>query len=742
MNGTPETTAQLIERRFTIQGTLGSGATSVVYKAWDAELERVVALKVLHAALMGQGSLNKRFRREARLLARLHHPGIVRLYDYQADDERAFCVMEYVEGRPLSAITTTEGPMAPRRAAEIVAAVCDALATTHDEGIVHRDLKPANIVLTADGSPKLLDFGFGTAVGTMTALTRTTQIIGTPLYLPPEVCCGAESDERSDVYQMGLVLFHLLTARPPFTAETVEDLLDCILGRNGTEVGPPSAWEPRVPSELDAVVAACLERDPARRPASARELARRLRYWLNPSSAPAPAPAPPPPVPRASPRHRRAPLALFVVLAVVVIAALARRPGSTPSASSPSPRSSPSIRSVTLLSLDELEVRIDGLTAERFRLDVETTDRRRPGPVPLGTWELAYPGDGRPLTVRCAPAIVEPVTVRVTPLDDTGRPAPRRSHETVLSPDERLGVIFRPVERLDDEGLAAALYDLMRLRQSVAALAPTAPDLAQRLRELQTELSAILADHGLDSDVVAHLRHEIPRLLVGRDVTPPALARRLAPLRFLEAVLGTNRALPPPFGDVSRQMGFEFGTPTRWPSRTGWHTVADGAVPGPSPGLRRWMTAPHVLDRREQNELTVVLNETLAVDTLASYRPTDEGDRLPGFDDLVTAVSVPFPVAPPSAAPWPPRRCLLELDLQFFVPEYRLAVAVNDGEAVELVDWGDPTDRGAVERVAVPLDPAVLVAGTNRLSFGLDTLPGRHEPVVPLCLLRYRVLVR
>ena len=162
----------------------------------------------------------ERFRREAQAAANLSHPNIVPVFDWGEDGGTYFIVMEFIDGRALSSILRTAGPMHPDRAAEIGADVAQALAYAHRHGVIHRDVKTGNVLITEDGIVKVTDFGIARAINTEESLTQTGAVMGTATYFSPEQAEGMGVDARSDIYSLGVVLFEMVTGRPPFMGDT------------------------------------------------------------------------------------------------------------------------------------------------------------------------------------------------------------------------------------------------------------------------------------------------------------------------------------------------------------------------------------------------------------------------------------------------------------------------------------------------------------------------------------------
>ena len=255
--------------RYRLEAQLGRGGMAAVFSGVDEELGRRVAVKVLAEHLADDEEIRRRFLREARLAGRLNHPNVVRVYDIGERDGRPFIVMELVEGENLAALLVREGPVDPRRSVELALQACAGLDHAHRAGLVHRDVKPANLLVRADGTLKVADFGIARIADAATRLTQAGTILGTASYLAPEQADGGEVTAATDVYGLGAVLYELLAGHPPFRADSIPEL---VLRQQRGEIEPLSG----VAAELERVVMRALERDPARRPGSAAELAREL----------------------------------------------------------------------------------------------------------------------------------------------------------------------------------------------------------------------------------------------------------------------------------------------------------------------------------------------------------------------------------------------------------------------------------------------------------------------------------
>ncbi len=334
----------LIGRRigpYEIRDKLGQGGMATVYRAYQASLNRCVAIKVLPPTMAQDAQFVARFRQEALAAGGLSHPNILRIYDADTFEGRHYIVMDYMSGGTL-ADRLRSGPLPPDAAADIAAQIADALDHAHRRGIVHRDLKPSNILLDEEGRPLLADFGIAQALSSGPRLTQTGTSVGTPEYMSPEQGQGLRVDGRSDVYSLGIVLFQMLTGRIPFQAHTPVATLYQVVHQPPP---PPRQLNPRIPEYLESITLRALAKNPESRFRSAREMAAALRQ-RRAVTVPSPeddaasaetqlvgAAAPqkgkaagrkptPPPMPRDEPgrQKRGGATPILVVLAVVLVA--------------------------------------------------------------------------------------------------------------------------------------------------------------------------------------------------------------------------------------------------------------------------------------------------------------------------------------------------------------------------------------------------------------------------------------
>jgi eukaryotic-like serine/threonine-protein kinase len=257
--------------RFRTVRRIDAGGMGEIWEADDTLLGRRVAIKVLAEELAGDPVAVRRFRREARATAKLDHPNVIRVFDF-VDGEAPFLVLELLEGQTLADRLRRDGALPPLEAARIAAAVADGLDVAHRAGIIHRDIKPSNIMLTASGGVKVMDFGIAAAWEAHS--TTGQQLLATASYAAPERITGGRASPAGDLYSLGVVVYEMLTGRPPFVADNAEQLLRAHLEAVPRPVRSLVFW---VPPGIAAACEAALAKEPAGRPASAGALAAQLR---------------------------------------------------------------------------------------------------------------------------------------------------------------------------------------------------------------------------------------------------------------------------------------------------------------------------------------------------------------------------------------------------------------------------------------------------------------------------------
>jgi eukaryotic-like serine/threonine-protein kinase len=412
---------------------------SEVRRGEDVLLERPVAIKLLLD--YGDPRSIAVFQQEAQILARLQHPNVISVFDTGVDGGDRFIVMELVDGPTLRELLDTEGRLAPERAGEIASHLASALGFAHGKAVIHRDVKPSNVLLPPDGGVKLADMGIARLLSPE-ALTATLSVRGTALYISPEQVRGDRVDGRTDLYSLGCVLFEMLTGRTPFEG----DLAALSYAHTHTTAPRVRSINPAVPAPMDELVAAMLEKDPARRPQTGegvqRSLAAAMRHdVVEPTALMERVPPPPSPMPRlpADGRRRRGPkvwrtgvVAVCGLALLLFIALLASAEPDGRTDASPRPP------------------QVTGTPTTLQPLPVETSSSATLQPSPV---EINSPAPGQPSPEEAAAIVLDTVGEGI----ETGEVTDHVDHEIRHTIDE----ILRETDKDEDvEGLLEKVDDL------------------------------------------------------------------------------------------------------------------------------------------------------------------------------------------------------------------------------------------------------------------------------------------
>ena len=253
---------------YTVIAQMGSGGMATVYRAHHPRLDRDVAIKMLHEAFQEDQEFLARFEREAQIVARLDHPHIVPVFDFDEYNGRPYLVMKYIEGRTLKAVLDSQ-TLTLAQILDLMPPIADALDYAHAQGVLHRDIKPSNIIIDTNGVPYLSDFGLARMAALGESTLSQDVLLGTPHYISPEQAMGSDLDARTDLYSLGIVLYELIVGRVPFSADTPYAVIHDHIYR---ELPKPSTIEPEITPEIDAVLEKALAKSPADRYATATEM--------------------------------------------------------------------------------------------------------------------------------------------------------------------------------------------------------------------------------------------------------------------------------------------------------------------------------------------------------------------------------------------------------------------------------------------------------------------------------------
>jgi len=291
----------LLAQRYKIIRLLGQGGMGAVYQAFDRELDRTVAVKVIRADKAGSPEAFRRFKQEIILARQITHRNVIRIFDLGQADDQKFITMEYIEGESLQRFIARRKKLEPHEAAELMVQICRALEAAHAEGVIHRDLKPQNIMRDPSGRLYVMDFGIARSIDSQ--MTRPGAIIGTPDYMSPEQATGLSIDQRSDIVAAGIIFYEMLSGQSPFPDENATARL---WKRTNEHARSLHEIDNSIPEPLSEIVKKCLEIEPERRFANATELLQQIELWQGPPSVDA--------------TPRRVPIYLQVLIGTAVLA--------------------------------------------------------------------------------------------------------------------------------------------------------------------------------------------------------------------------------------------------------------------------------------------------------------------------------------------------------------------------------------------------------------------------------------
>jgi serine/threonine protein kinase/tetratricopeptide (TPR) repeat protein len=301
-------------KRYEIVQMLGEGGMGAVYKAWDLELDRLVALKVIRPELAVHEEILQRFKQELILARKITQKNVIRIFDLGEADGVKFITMEFIEGKDLTSLLREKGRLSFEECADVIFQTCTALDAAHSEGVVHRDLKPQNIMVEKSGRIIVMDFGIARTMEQGAGMTSTGALLGTPDYMSPEQVMGEHVDSRSDLFTLGIIFYQLLVGQLPYKADTIQAAM---FKRTREKSKLPAEVDPGVPALLSDITAKCMQMEPAQRYQSALEIQRDIDSWRGGSTKRIDLPAEPAPAPTKTPRSRTT-----ITLAAVAVIAL------------------------------------------------------------------------------------------------------------------------------------------------------------------------------------------------------------------------------------------------------------------------------------------------------------------------------------------------------------------------------------------------------------------------------------
>jgi eukaryotic-like serine/threonine-protein kinase len=302
-------------KRYEVVQMLGEGGMGAVYKAWDLELDRLVALKVIRPELAVHEEILQRFKQELILARKITQKNVIRIFDLGEADGVKFITMEFIDGKDLTSLIKEKGRLSFEQCADVIYQACTALDAAHSEGVVHRDLKPQNIMVEKSGRIIVMDFGIARTMEQGGGMTQTGALLGTPDYMSPEQVMGEHVDSRSDLFTLGIIFYQLLVGHLPYKADTIQGAM---YKRTREKPRLPAEVDPNVPALLSDITAKCLQMDPAQRYQSALDIQRDIDSWRGGSKIRIELPVEKEPAPAKAPRSGTT-IALAAAAAIVLV---------------------------------------------------------------------------------------------------------------------------------------------------------------------------------------------------------------------------------------------------------------------------------------------------------------------------------------------------------------------------------------------------------------------------------------
>ena len=708
-----------LQNRYVDCQSIAEGGMGFAYRAYDKERGQEVVLKFIRKELFGNRKSTKRFSREVIALKRLDHPNIVEVFDFVKDHDPPFFTMEYVDGESLVDLLE-RGTIDVRRLVEIILPVVSALAHSHELSIIHRDIKPDNIVLNRQGKPKLIDFGLAAQKSeeVQTQLTKTGEVLGTLDYLPPELICGAKSDARSDIYQIGVVMYAALAGRPPFSADNV---VAFARKQMKTKIKSLCSINDKVDERLDGIVAKCLAIDPSLRYQSAKQLHKALEKWYTVSRSTKPLQRPlsdigpigdtgkmgavTKPTQTSPLRTGFALLAIAIFLLVLFITPF--EGGVLPEEKRNLPITSDTLRKLKLLSLKKAELLFVGPSGHLCELSGLSDE-----PILLKLKEgTAVSRSNFRLTIDLPQALVKERTVTITPLDKNKVAQKHAMRRFRLSPEEYLSSVLSPLDELKSESLTLLLKDLMALAKRF----PHEGDVGDG----RARVRALLRKHSLGDDEVQRLEKHIPSLIKTPIYLDSEAAERMYALFLIDVALADAKNLLAPWGKMYHHFGVIFSKGRVKRSKP-WQAMCHRDVLRSTECLLGAMKPPTSAPRLPA--IFLVSSDTVNRYTIRSTLFQEVHRELPKFlfqeDEIRPSVprgltqkaSLQFVV---NKDPASFKEALLVIHTAGFVRGTSLMLSLNEGPSMMVVNSATIHRHRWDLHVSIPLNPARLKKGAN-----------------------------
>ena len=717
-----------LDGRYEIVGKLGAGGMALVFLAKDRELDRQVAVKVMQRSIASSPRLLERFRREVATCAKVHHPNVVQIFGYGIlKDGSPYYVMELLQCKSLSQIVKEEGALPEEEVIEILTAVADALQEIHNQGLVHRDLKPGNIMLPQRGRPKVVDFGL-VHDDSLTQLTKTGEMVGTPLYCSPELVEGLDVDGRSDIFQLGAICYELLTGKQAFHANSMEGVLGKIITGQCPSL---REYEKKLKHPWQPFLNKCLKADPEKRFQSANEVVEALSDLDNfkernvakdtgaqsviefDSSISTSAE-------RAKTR-KVLPILLVFFFCFMALALVLSRRGSEERDYSTNRELPQRFESPKLVELSMLQINYTKTLKGKCSLSFDNGLASRQLDLNKGK---ALSTNLRTQKIRLTPCIIERTKLKLVH-EETNK-----EWFFEISPEKIFSQLFSSLDRLTDQELTRLCQDLYHTRQELNKAYGSLGQEDFNERALPTMVK-VLAQYGLDENTIGALKKNLPIILDGRVKAGQPLSHRLLPLQHIESAAWCDQGFTMPWPSVPKLLGIFIEKPDS-PADSKLRKIASNPLcdlHSDKPWC--WMSTATVIEGERKNPPAMrIVFRGIVEKLIQNYAKNNgKGEHTPNIQDITSQRNFFFHIGD-DVTPWPLRGSNLSLVIRLFSRAFCLQMRINGKGPISLTNspflatTKNPSANMPATRYNIPIDTSWLQKGENELSLTVIPCPG------------------
>ena len=718
----------VLDNRYEIVGRLGAGGMAIVFLAKDRELERSVAVKVMQRSIAANSRLLERFRREVSTCAKIRHPNVVQIFGFGVlKDGSPYYVMELLQCPSLKEVIKEEGALPEAEVIEIVSAVADALSEIHGQGLVHRDLKPGNIMLPERGCPKVVDFGL-VHDDSLTQLTKTGEMVGTPLYCSPELVEGVQIDGRSDLFQLGAICYELLTGKQAFQANTMEG----VLGKIITGRCPSLAeYENKLEHSWQPFIEKCLKADPDKRFQSTQEVLEAINnldgmmaedlFEDTGSQRPVGIDSSLSTPSVVSQPKKVLPILLVLSFCVMALIVLFSRPGSDETVESTTRKLPQRFERPKLVDLSKIQLNYTKSLKGQCTISFDNG-------LPAQKLKMSE-GKALSASLRCQIIKLEPPLIEATKLKLV-QAETSKEWSFLIDPEKVFSQVFGPLDRLSGDQLTRVCLDLSSKRQELNKTNGHLRKDEFNAKALPAML-AVLSQYGIDGKAVDKLKVQLPRILDGRVKPGHQLAHRLLPLQHIESAAWCDQGFTMPWPSVPKLLGIRIANPeSPHPQdlqRVSFAPLCD--LNSRMPWL--WMSTATVIAGEKKNPpaMRIVFREVINKLIQNYAKNKGKGESTPHIENIVSKKDFSFYIDE-GLRPWPPQKTKMSIVIRLFSRGFALRLRVNDKGPITLTNFpflatvDNHSANMPATRYTLPLIPSWLKKGENTLSLQVIACPG------------------